>query len=568
MDHIGRYEIESELGRGAMGVVFRARDPAIGRTLAIKTIRLNELTDPVERDRLRNRLLHEARSAGTLSHAGIVTIYDVSEQDDMAYIAMEFVNGPTLEQVLSAPQPPQPDVLFRILRETAAALDYAHKKSIVHRDIKPANIMIHEDGTVKITDFGVAKIPASQLATQAGLVMGTPCYMSPEQAFGRPVDGRSDQFSLAVIAFEMLTGEKPFFSEQLASLAYLIAHQDPPVPSTLNPSLNWQVDLVLQRALQKGPAARFRSCTEFVAALEAACKSSKGWKPLARGVTHSLPTVAVEAAEEKPAAALGPTAPEAPLRRGRKTMTLPILLVLATVVLVAGAAWLGHWLPVSGQREPPRPEQAGPAAPTSRPSPAGRVIPRPETETSPSETAPPVNPPAQKPETAAESTTATPPPARTGTQPAIAAPRTESNLPPETIVLMRTSPEGANVIFDDDPQLRCKSPCSMPLSSGRHTAAAVLDGYRPALRIFRLPEEDNIYLYLAKLMGQVQVLSDPTGAAILVDGQRRRETTPATFELPVGKHTVAVAREGYQQDQQEIEVKDSAFLRLTFTLGR
>jgi hypothetical protein len=133
---------------------------------------------------------------------------------------------------------------------------------------------------------------------------------------------------------------------------------------------------------------------------------------------------------------------------------------------------------------------------------------------------------------------------------------------------MRTSPGGADVVFDDNPQLRCKTPCSMSLSSGRHTAAATLEGYRPALRIFRSPEEDNIYLYLARLTGQVQVLSDPPGAAILVNGERRRETTPATFELPVGKHIVAVAREGYQQDQQEIEVKDSAFLRLSFTLGR
>ncbi|HSW49969.1 MAG TPA: serine/threonine-protein kinase, partial [Bryobacteraceae bacterium] len=213
MHRIGRYEIEAELGRGAMGVVFRALDPAIGRTVAIKTIRLADLGGAEDRDRLGNRLLHEARSAGVLSHPGIVTIYDVSEHDDLAYIAMEFVNGPTLEQVLSSGEPPDPSLLFRVLKTTAAALDYAHKKAIVHRDIKPANIMIHEDGAVKITDFGVAKIQAGQLATQTGMVVGTPCYMSPEQALGRPVDGRSDQFSLAVVAYEMLTGEKPFGSE-------------------------------------------------------------------------------------------------------------------------------------------------------------------------------------------------------------------------------------------------------------------------------------------------------------------------------------------------------------------
>jgi serine/threonine-protein kinase len=383
------------------------------------------------------------------------------------------------------------------------------------------------------------------------------------------VDGRSDQFSLAVIAFEMLTGEKPFVSEQLASLAYNIAHQDPPVPSKLNPGLNWQVDLVLQRALQKGPAARFKSCTEFVNALEAACKSCKGWKPLARGATQNLPTLAVKPAEEKSAGARMPPARPTPSRRGRRTLIAVILLVLAAaVVLVAGAAWLGHWLPLRTPGETPRPEAVAPVAPAARPSPVGPAAAKPEAETPPPPATTPETSPEPKPGAAAEAPPAATPPPRAGTQPATTTSRTEPRLPPEAIVLMRTSPEGADVTFDDDPQLRCKSPCSMPLSSGRHTAAANLEGYRPALRIFRLPDEDNIYLYLAKLTGQVQVLSDPAGAAVLVDGQRRRETTPATFELPVGKHIVGVAREGYQPDQQEIEVKDSAFLRLTFTLGR
>ena len=149
-----------------MGIVFRAQDPAIGRTVAIKTIRLTEFVDPVERGRLRERLLNEARSAGILSHPGIVTVYDAGEENETAYIAMECVNGPSLEQLLSGDTPVDPDTLLRVIRETAAALDYAHKKGIVHRDIKPGNIMLQDDGTVKITDFGIAKI-ASQQLTQA-----------------------------------------------------------------------------------------------------------------------------------------------------------------------------------------------------------------------------------------------------------------------------------------------------------------------------------------------------------------------------------------------------------------
>ena len=163
MQRIGRYQILGELGRGAMGVVYKAQDPAIGRTIAIKSIRLSDLTDEAERERLRERLFREAQSAGILSHPGIVTIYDIAEEDGMAYIFMEFVNGPPLEKMLRVEQTPDKETLLSIFRQTAAALDYAHNKGIVHRDIKPANIMIHEDGTAKITDFGVAKIISQQM---------------------------------------------------------------------------------------------------------------------------------------------------------------------------------------------------------------------------------------------------------------------------------------------------------------------------------------------------------------------------------------------------------------------
>jgi serine/threonine-protein kinase len=530
MQRIGRYEIEAELGRGAMGVVLRALDPAIGRTVAIKTIRLAELADPAERQRLRDRLLHEARSAGVLSHPGIVTIYDVSEQDELAYIAMEFVDGPTLEQALARPEPPDPETIFRVLRETAAALDYAHERQIVHRDIKPANVMIHADGTVKITDFGVAKIAASQLATQAGMVIGTPCYMSPEQALGKPVDGRSDQFSLTVIAFELLTGEKPFDAEQTASLVYKIAHEEAPSAVALNPTLGWQVDVVLKRALSKGPAERFPTCTDFAAALESACKSSRGWKPLARGGSQDLPTVAIEVAEPKAPA----QPPPEPARRRPWLVGLLAALVLLAV-LAGAAAWLGRW-PVAGPPAPP-PEapQATPPAPVVRPSPSGQALTPPAAEP-----APPTSTPVSA----------------------------ESRLTPDTSVLVRTSPPEAIVTFDSNPQTTCKSPCSMTLATGRHTASAVLEGYRPALRIFRLPEEDSLYLYLARMTGEVQVVTDPAGAAILVDGQPRKEISPVILALPAGKHTIAVTREGFLQDEQEVEVRDNAFVRLTFKLGK
>lgn len=289
MEQIGRYRIVGELGRGAMGIVFKAQDPAIGRMIAVKSIRLGELTDESERDRLRERLFREAQSAGILSHPGIVTIYDIAEEGDMAYIFMELVNGPPLEKMLKAERAPDKETLLSLLRQTAAALDYAHKKGIVHRDIKPANIMVHEDGTAKVTDFGVAKIVSQQL-TQAGTIMGTPSYMSPEQIQGSPVSGRSDQFSLGVIAYEILTGEKPFSAEYLPTLLYKIVREDPVAAHRLNPTLLPVVESVMRKALAKIPEERYETCVEFVDALAVACNASAHWVPLPRGASTNMPT--------------------------------------------------------------------------------------------------------------------------------------------------------------------------------------------------------------------------------------------------------------------------------------
>ncbi len=231
MNQVGRYQILEELGRGAMGVVYKALDPAIGRTVAIKTIRLSELTNPEERQRIRERLLREAQSAGVLSHPNIVTIYDVLEKEDYAYIFMEYVNGSSLEKMLRKRLLPESAALLHFLRQVADALDYAHRKGIVHRDIKPANIIISEaapgvERLAKIADFGVAKFVSHEM-THSGTMIGTPNYMSPEQIQGTTVDGRSDQFSLAVVVYELLSGEKPFTADNLPALFYLICKQDP-----------------------------------------------------------------------------------------------------------------------------------------------------------------------------------------------------------------------------------------------------------------------------------------------------------------------------------------------------
>ena len=178
-----------------MGIVYQAQDPAIGRTVAVKSIQIAEIADPREQQRVKDRIFREAQSAGVLSHPYIVTIYDIQEEGDVAYIFMEYIEGSTLEKMLLDGEPPAKDQILTLLRQTAAALDFAHAKGIVHRDIKPANIMVRKDWTAKIADFGIAKMQ-SQSMTQTGMVMGTPSYMSPEQIQGKTVDGMADQFSL------------------------------------------------------------------------------------------------------------------------------------------------------------------------------------------------------------------------------------------------------------------------------------------------------------------------------------------------------------------------------------
>jgi alpha-tubulin suppressor-like RCC1 family protein len=281
---VGRYLIGRELGHGGMGVVFEAHDPLIGRTVALKTIRLEGRGTPAEREWLRERLFREARSAGALSHPNIVTIYDSGVDEELAFIAMEYVDGPTLQQRLAAPEGAAPERMDRrevlhILRQAAAALDYAHQAGVVHRDIKPSNIMLHggmpheavpHEATVKITDFGIAKLTRTELLTGTGLNMGTPNYMSPEQIQGLPVDGRSDQFSLAVVAYEMVTGQKPFRGESLATLVHQIVYADRPAAGAAVRDLPAAVDAVLQRGLARQSRDRYATCMEFVRRLEEA----------------------------------------------------------------------------------------------------------------------------------------------------------------------------------------------------------------------------------------------------------------------------------------------------------
>jgi len=253
---LGRYEVSGELGRGAMGVVYKGVDPTIHRTVAIKTLQLSEFEEE-ELAEIKQRFFREAESAGLLNHPNIVSIYDAGEEHDLAYIAMEYLEGEDLVKFTRKENKlPLRDVL-EIIIQVADALDYAHSKEVIHRDIKPANIMrLMESSMVKVTDFGIARITSSS-KTKTGVVLGTPSYMSPEQVSGKKIDGRSDIFSLGVVLFEMLTARKPFLSDDITSLMFQISKEPHPSIRTINPKMPPVMEKIIDKALSKDVEQRY-----------------------------------------------------------------------------------------------------------------------------------------------------------------------------------------------------------------------------------------------------------------------------------------------------------------------
>jgi len=268
MKKIGRYEIVEEVGRGAMGVVYKASDPTIGRMVAIKVLSLDS-THQEGVPGAQEIFMREARAAGRLSHPGIVTIHDALEDPETKnnYIVMEFIPGRTLENILLYGPPLTTEKSLDIARQIAEALDYAHRQQIIHRDLKPANILLTEDGRPKITDFGIAKILAAGGSLRTSAVMGTPAYMSPEQVTGGEIDARSDLFALGILTYLMLAGEKPFAGDT-AAVMFKIVYEDPVPPSHLRPELSPGHDYLVLRSLVKDRNKRYRNAREFLTDLE------------------------------------------------------------------------------------------------------------------------------------------------------------------------------------------------------------------------------------------------------------------------------------------------------------
>jgi len=263
-EKFGRYEIVREIGHGAMGVVYEALDPTIGRKVALKAIRFDGIGTTA--DEAARRFKNEARAAGGLNHPNIVTVYDAGEDSGVLYLAMELIEGPTLDALLRTRRTIAPPQAVDIVRQICAGLDFAHGRGIVHRDIKPANILLASHGPAKITDFGIAR--AGEAMTITGQVVGTPNYMSPEQVLGRTLDGRSDLFSVGVMLYEMVTGERPFEGQSITTIMYKIVHETPIPPLKLDSTIHPRLSAVIEKALAKSPGERFPSGAELALAVQ------------------------------------------------------------------------------------------------------------------------------------------------------------------------------------------------------------------------------------------------------------------------------------------------------------
>jgi len=281
---LGRFEVLAEIGRGAMGIVYKAKDPMLERVVAIKTINMGLDRDGAEM--YEKRFYQEARAAGGLNHPNIVTVYDIGKTDTECYMAMEYIEGAELRTLLLPGKPlPVPRALS-IAAQVAEGLAYAHERGVVHRDIKPANIMVPDNGAVKITDFGIARMRSSSVQTQTGMMMGSPKYMSPEQVIGKRADHRTDIFSLGVILYEMLTGATPFTGESVNAVMYQIVNFVPPAPSAINPVSPAALDAIVAAMLAKSLEERYQSAAEVARGLRECELQAHG---AATGATSTLP---------------------------------------------------------------------------------------------------------------------------------------------------------------------------------------------------------------------------------------------------------------------------------------
>ena len=586
LEKIGRYEIVGQLGKGAMGVVYRAMDPTIGRTVALKTMRL-DVQGPDSSEMLA-RFRNEARLAGVLNHPNIVTIYDAGEINGLFYMAMEYIEGKTLYQLMLQEQALPLETVLDLSRQICAGLDAASAQRVVHRDIKPANIMILPSGTVKITDFGIAKAGGSMTST--GEVLGTPNYMSPEQVKGKPLDGRSDLFSFGVILYEMITGEKPFAGDNITTIIYKIVNEEPIPPRELNPEVHPGLNRVILKALAKTPQERYQMGADLMHALEnyenlPEEEEAEAPKPIPAGVFEfpqqsTFPSTVKTPAPVRtpngvPAAARTATG-KATAARGvvtkvpsKKPMVaqksipliqvvagaLAVIIVVVTVVIIyikhEQAKQKAEMARVLQQQNTG--SVAAETPPTTQPDSSGTPA---ASTTTPPDTS--QNPPVESSEPSPwrsnrHHTSNT----RVGHTSAVTTP-TSAMLGSGQLVLS-SDPDGADVKIDGVGQPDWRTPfTATAVPPGPHTITFSKNGYSIETRVAEVNAGKPAYVNAKLKAGTAtaSINSDPPGAAILIDDREIVKTTPTQIVLGRGMHNITVRKPGFQVATTNVDLQE------------
>ena len=582
---IGRYQVQESIGYGAMGAVYKAFDPLIKRTLAIKTIRLDIPRQSPQYKSFIERFYHEARISGTLSHPNIVTLFDIGEEAGVPFLAMEFVEGETISSILERGFRFPPEKVIGLISQIASAVDYAHSKGVIHRDIKPSNLILYEGERVKVTDFGIAKLVSAEI-THSGTLLGTPSYMSPEQAMGDHLDGRSDIFSLGVCAFEMLSGEQPFPGTNVTSILYKLVHVDPIEPANLemNGLVPQKWHEVFGKVLAKRPDDRYQTATDFVQDLEyclGAWFGAIGEDTLGLGDMAHAAAARAEALEAAnplaslagPAASVAtvpvPAPAAAPSRgdeRSERTASYPVI----PPPPARGPAVSPDAKPTDTL--PPDAPEAAPAPPTVMLSPTGRpaagatvlmgsasvpragptdvtfkAVPPPPTVRAPAPAFTEKMPIAAVPALpfADDDTREAPavPPAASATPPA---PKQRRGIPAGLIlglaalVTVVAIGLGMTALYR-----RLTAPQAKAVSTAPRLTAEAFPAPAPTA-------EPSAAAAAAPATGLVKVDSEPAGAAVSVDGQPRGVTPVEVAGLDLGSHDVKLELKGYDAKTESV----------------